>query len=154
MFAERYGRTGVMAVLTEDLPQEHNQVVLDPTLTDDDSIPAPRTRYTISDNCEKMLVYGADRAGELMRAAGATQVHTAIAPKSTGWHLLGTARMGTDPQSSVVDRWGRCHDVKNLLIIDGSNWVTACAVNPTSTIQAIALYMANHLRANARHVLN
>ena len=154
VFAERYGRTGVMAVLTEDLPEEHNQVVLDPTLADDDGIPAPRIRYTVAENCEKILAYGADRAGDLMRAAGATQVRVASVPKSTGWHLLGTARMGTDPENSVVDQWGRCHDVKNLLIVDGSNWVTAGAVNPTSTIQAIALYMADHVKSNGRHQLN
>jgi choline dehydrogenase-like flavoprotein len=43
----------------------------------------------------------------------------------------------------VVNEWGRCHDVKNLLIIDRSIWVTLGGVNPTSTIQALALFVAN-----------
>ena len=63
-----------------------------------------------------------------------------------GWHLLGTARMGTDPARSVVNEWGRSHDVKNLFIVDGSVFVTSGGVNPTSTIQAIALYVADQMK--------
>jgi choline dehydrogenase-like flavoprotein len=63
-----------------------------------------------------------------------------------GWHLLGTARMGTDPARSVVNEWGRSHDVKNLFIVDGSVFVTSGGVNPTSTIQAIALYIADQMK--------
>jgi choline dehydrogenase-like flavoprotein len=50
--------------------------------------------------------------------------------------------MGTDPARSVVNKWGRSHDVKNLFIVDGSIFVTAAGVNPTRTIQALALYVA------------
>jgi len=70
-----------------------------------------------------------------------------------GWHLMGTARMGDDPGSSVVDAHGRCHDVKNLFIVDGSIFVTSAAVNPTSTIQALALYVADHIKTDARHLV-
>ena len=63
--------------------------------------------------------------------------------KPAGWHLMGTARMGNDPETSVVDKNGRAHDIQNLYIIDGSILVTGGAVNPTSTIQAIALYIAD-----------
>ena len=63
-----------------------------------------------------------------------------------GWHLLGTARMGTDPDRSVVNEWGRAHDVKNLFIVDGSIFVTSGGVNPTSTIQALALYIADSIK--------
>ena len=61
-------------------------------------------------------------------------------------HLLGTARMGTDPERSVVNEWGRSHDVKNLFIVDGSVFVTGGGVNPTSTIQAVALYIADQMK--------
>ena len=54
--------------------------------------------------------------------------------RSAGWHLLGTARMGTDPATSVVDPWGKAHDVDNLYVVDGSVFVTAGGVNPTNTI--------------------
>ena len=63
-----------------------------------------------------------------------------------GWHLMGTARMGADPARSVVNEWGRSHDVKNLFIVDGSLFVTSAGVNPTSTIQALALYMADNIK--------
>jgi choline dehydrogenase-like flavoprotein len=63
-----------------------------------------------------------------------------------GWHNLGTARMGTDPEKSVVNEWGRSHDVKNLFVIDGSLFVTSGGVNPTSTIQALSLYIADSIK--------
>ena len=61
---------------------------------------------------------------------------------------MGTARMGTDSTTSVVNEWGRSHDVKNLFIIDGSIFVTSAGVNPTSTIQALALYVADSIKRN------
>ena len=65
--------------------------------------------------------------------------------RSAGWHLLGTARMGTDPATSVVDPWGKTHDVDNLYVVDGSVFVTAGGVNPTNTICALALRFADRL---------
>jgi hypothetical protein len=59
---------------------------------------------------------------------------------------MGTARMGTDPARSVVNEWGRSHDVKNLFIVDGSIFVTAAGVNLTRTIQALALYVADSIK--------
>ncbi|MFD6455566.1 GMC oxidoreductase, partial [Nocardia sp. NPDC060220] len=66
-----------------------------------------------------------------------------------GWHLLGTARCGDDPATSVVDGYGCAHDVPNLYIFDGSVFVTSSAVNPTSTISAFALRGAEHIVDNA-----
>jgi choline dehydrogenase-like flavoprotein len=54
--------------------------------------------------------------------------------------------MGTDPERSVVNPWGRSHDVRNLFIVDGSVFVTSGGVNPTSTIQAVALYIADQMK--------
>ena len=62
--------------------------------------------------------------------------------------------MGGNSDNSVVDGVGRAHDVKNLFIIDGSVFVTSGSVNPTSTIQAIALYIADHVKNNSRHLLD
>jgi choline dehydrogenase-like flavoprotein len=59
---------------------------------------------------------------------------------------MGTARMGTDPARSVVNEWGRSHDVKKLFIVDGSVFVTSAGVNPTRTIQALALYVADSIK--------
>ena len=70
-----------------------------------------------------------------------------IAPliRETGWHLLGTCKMGTDPATSVVDVWGRSHDIPNLYIFDGSIWPTSSGMNPTATIAAMSLRCADHL---------
>ena len=100
------------------------------------------------------MEYGVARATEALEAAGAREVLANPLLRSAGWHLLGTARMGTEPASSVVDAHGRSHDVKNLFIIDGSIFVTSGAVNPTSTIQALALYIADYFKQNSRHLLD
>ena len=55
--------------------------------------------------------------------------------------------MGDDPSRSVVNGWGRAHDVKNLFIVDGSVFVTSGGLNPTSTLQAIALYVADQIKS-------
>jgi choline dehydrogenase-like flavoprotein len=67
---------------------------------------------------------------------------------------MGTARMGADPQRSVVNAWGRSHDVKNLFVIDGSVFVTAGAVNPTPTIQALALYIADQMKSRLANLFD
>ena len=78
--------------------------------------------------------------------AGAKNISASRTVLNSPGHLLGTARMGLDPDRSVVNEWGRCHDVKNLFIVDGSIWVTSGGVNPTSTIQALALYIADGIK--------
>ncbi|MDJ0788821.1 MAG: GMC family oxidoreductase [Myxococcota bacterium] len=147
-YARLHDRTAGMVIICEDLPEEHNRVVLDPELTDADGIPAPRIEYTLSENSRRMLDHSVERGKEVLAAAGAVDfaVDAPLAP--AGWHLMGTARMGTDPERSVVNDWGRSHDVKNLFIVDGSVFVTSGGVNPTNTIQALALYVADRIQKN------
>jgi choline dehydrogenase-like flavoprotein len=147
-FARLYDRTTGLLAITEDLPDESNTVTLDASLTDSDGIPAPKVDYTLSDNSRKMLAHAVDRAKEALIAAGAVDTVSEPLLRPAGWHLMGTARMGKDPGASVVNEWGRAHDVKNLFIIDGSIFVTAGGVNPTSTIQALALYVADSIKKN------
>ena len=61
---------------------------------------------------------------------------------------MGTARMGEDSRTSVVDRFGRSHEIDNLFIADASTFVTSAAINPTATAQALALRTADHILAN------
>ncbi|MEZ5727378.1 MAG: GMC family oxidoreductase [Burkholderiaceae bacterium] len=142
-FAALWRRTTGLVVITEDLPEPHNRVTLDPVLTDGDGIPAPRISYCLSENTARMLDHAVARASEVLRAAGAREVIAESPWRLAGWHNLGTARMGTDPETSVVNAWGRAHDVRNLFVIDGSVFVTSAGVNPTCTIQALALYIAD-----------
>ncbi|RPH92626.1 MAG: GMC family oxidoreductase [Lysobacterales bacterium] len=141
-----FGRLSSLAVICEDLPEECNTVTLDPLLKDANGIPAPKINYRLGENSRRMGEHAIARATEMYRAAGAWNVHAEFPMRWAGWHLLGTARMGRDPERSVVNEWGRSHDVKNLFIVDGSVFVTSGGVNPTSTIQAIALYIADNIK--------
>ena len=153
-FAERFGHMAGITLMTEDLPEEHNQVTLDPTLTDSDGIPAPKIQYTVSENTSRMLDHAVARATEALEAAGAKRVMSAKLRRNAGWHLLGTARMGDDPERSVVDRWGRAHDVSNLFVIDGSIFTTGACINPTTTIESLALRTADYLKGEGSAVLS
>jgi choline dehydrogenase-like flavoprotein len=93
-----------------------------------------------------MLDHAVARGTEILLAAGAHDVGVESPVTVAGWHLMGTARMGRDPDRSVVNEWGRSHDVKNLFIVDGSIFVTSAGVNPTCTIQALALYIADSIK--------
>ena len=148
--SETLGRSLQWAINSQDMPEETNTVTLDDTLTDSHGIPAPRIHYRISDNTRRLMSFNLDRLEEAHLAAGAIKtVRTDLWPDQPG-HLLGTAKMGTDPATSVVDEWGLAHDVPNLAIVDGSTMPTSGAVNPTATITAMALRTAEHLVANAR----
>jgi choline dehydrogenase-like flavoprotein len=141
------GRSFEWGIIAEDLPDETNQVVLDPELTDSDGIPAPKIVYTSSENTSALIDFHIARAVEAHEAAGAVSTSVTRLMRDCGWHLLGTARMGEDPATSVVDQWGRAHDVPNLYIIDGSIFVTSAGVNPTATIMSLALRCVEHLIA-------
>jgi len=101
-----------------------------------------------------MLEFAVARATEVLQAAGAKEVTSESPLAIGGWHLMGTARMGRDPATSVVNEWGRSHDVKNLFIIDGSVFVTSAGVNPTSTIQALALYVADAIKSRLANLFD
>jgi len=131
-----------VTVLGEDLPEEQNHVELDPVAKDSNGIPAPRVIYGYSENSLKMLEHARQSAVAVLEAAGATETLDSgvIQP---AFHLLGTARMGTDRKRSVVNAWNQAHDVPNLFIVDGSCFTTSAGVNPTSTIGALALRCAD-----------
>jgi choline dehydrogenase-like flavoprotein len=143
------GRTCDWSVVTEDLPNEANTVTLDPDLTDGDGIPAPKVTYTVAENNWRLLDFHLARQVEAHEAAGAISTQVIRIWHDQPGHLLGTARMGTDPAASVCDPFGRTHDVPNLFVVDGSLFVTSGGVNPTSTIVALALRAAEHIVATA-----
>ena len=144
-FAERFGKSSLLLVISEDLPEAHNRVALHPTLTDSSGIAAPQVFYRMSDNTRRLLDHGIANARKALEAAGAHRTVTTPVFTGGGWHLMGTARMGEDPARSVVDANCQAHDADNLFVIDGSVFVTSGAVNPTPTIQAIALRAADYI---------
>jgi choline dehydrogenase-like flavoprotein len=148
---KRLGRSAMRGIIAEDLPEESNRVVLDPVKKDGSALAAARIQYRMSENSRRMMAFHQERAKESLITAGAYE--TVVAPfiRFTGWHLLGTAMMGDDPARSVVDGWGRAHDVPNLYIFDGSTWPTSAGMNPTATIAAVALRGVDHLIGERRN---
>jgi choline dehydrogenase-like flavoprotein len=142
--AETLGHAVVWGIVGEDLPDPANEVTLDPKLRDGDGIAAPRVRYRMGENSKRLIEYHIARAAESLRAAGAREVKVERTHGGSS-HLMGTARMGNDPASSVVDRWCRAHDTPNLYVIDSSVFVTAGGVNPGPTIAALAKRAAVHI---------
>ncbi len=146
----RFGHSAYWAIIAEDLPNDDNRVTLDADLKDADGMPAPKMVYKASENTWKLLDYNQAQAKVSMAEAGAYETIVAPIVRETGWHMLGTACMGHDPRTSVVDSYGRAHDVPNLFVFDGSIMPTSGAVNPTGTVAALALRNAEAVLAKAR----
>ena len=141
---EEFRHCVAVLVCNEDLPEPHNRVSLTERF-EVDGLPGVKVSYRASEHTRRALDFGLDRAEEMLCAAGAHRtVRVPLAPL-TGWHLLGTARMGDDPAASVTDGSGRMHGVENLIVADGSVFPTVGAVNPGSTIGAVALKFADEL---------
>ena len=140
-FKKRFRRFSTMAVISEDLPELHNRVEI--VSGNSNALPIPKIYYKTSDNTKKLLNHGIGKAEELLKEAGCVETTTIPVLRSGGWHLMGTTKMGDDPKNSVVNANCESHDVENLYIIDGSVFTTSAAVNPTPTIQAIALMTAD-----------
>lgn len=119
-----------------------NRVELDPDAKDSNGIPAARVTYRASDNTTRLLAHGAASARQVLEAAGARRVLDSGRVQNFA-HYMGTARLGSDPRTSVVNAWHQAHDVPNLFIVDGSSFTTCAAVNPTSTIGALAIRAAD-----------
>ena len=133
------------------LAQETNRVDIDPELKDDWGVPAMRVTYKDHPDDTKHANWQVERAAEIMDAAGAKEiVAEPVGEARGGVHLLGTCRMGNDPATSVIDKYHRTHDVKNLFISDGSSMVTSGRGQPTLTIEALTFRAAEHIANFAR----
>lgn len=146
-FMEVFDRTLGVSICSDDLPEPENRIELHATLVDGDGLPAPRMVYRVGANSRAVLDAGMARARELLREAGAGELHDTPLLRDAGFHLMGTCAMGADPRDSVVDGWGECHAVAGLHVIDGSAFATAAALNPTNTLQALALRTADRIIA-------
>ena len=140
-----------MVCHTTSLAIESNNVTLDPTLKNAWNVPAIRVTYRDHPDDLATARFLQDRGVEILEAAGAQRVVKGpVTESSLGFHLLGTCRMGNDPAKSVVDKFHRAHDVRNLFICDGSSLVTSGRGQPTMTIQALAFRAGEHIARYAR----
>jgi choline dehydrogenase-like flavoprotein len=139
---EAFGRIVGLATVGEQLPDVHNTVALDSDVTDRFGLPVPRIAWQPRANDLAMIGAIRGRLVELLQAAGAREIWAPSLMPGWSAHYMGTCRMGRDPRTSVVDPWGRAHDVPNLYVGDASVFVTGAAVNPALTIMALAMRTA------------
>lgn len=135
-----YNHWAAFGLLGEILPSADNRV----TLADERDLRGERiaqVTFSLQDNDRRLIRYGVSKTMEIMRAAGATDV--VEEPRYA--HLVGGCRMGADASRSVVDAFGRTHDVVNLFVCDGSILPTQGSANPGLTIQALAARTADYL---------
>ncbi len=136
----------------EVLARYENQVSLDPVRKDKWGIPVLQFNYKFGDNEKKMCEDMANAAQEMFENAGFEIVNVDRQVLTEGWsiHELGTARMGSDPKTSVLNQFQQSHDVKNLFVVDGSSHVSASCQNPTWTIMALAWRSCDYLVSEFR----
>ncbi len=149
--AERIPKMLRLSFSTEMLADQANRIGLSDKV-DALGLPRPRFNFDIGTYTQGGLREGYETAKELFTLMGAV-----VSPKAkpldnpqtgrmnwnTAAHIMGTTLMGDDPANSVVDRWGRTHDVPNLWIAGSSVFPTSATSNPTLTIAALTLRMAN-----------
>jgi choline dehydrogenase-like flavoprotein len=152
-FASHFGRHMAIHMQGEDLPVRANRVTLDTSVVDSSGLPAARVEYEVTENDTRLAAFGIERIVDAAAAMGAIETnHTGVMSPPPGWHLMGTCRMGHGPDDSVTNRYNQTWELPNLLIADGSSLTTGGAVNPTSTIGAIAVRCAEYLKRRGREV--
>jgi choline dehydrogenase-like flavoprotein len=126
----------------EDLPQATNRVELDGTVKDAWGFPAGRVTYVPHRHELVASAYAADLHERVMREAGAGAAFSATSPRGDeppeSRHVMGTARMGTDPAQSVVSPAQHLWDVDNVFVCDSSVFPTSSGYNPTLTLAALS----------------
>ena len=151
MLGDYYTRTIDVNGHTTTIPMASNNITLDPE--NKDTFGRPGLRVTYTDHPDDLAVqhFFIERCTELVEAMKPLKIWHREVRETRGFaHLLGTCRMGTDPATSVIDKYHRTHDVPNLFLCDGSSLVSSGRGQPTMTIQALAFRAADHIIAFAR----
>lgn len=145
-------RMAAFTMQGEDLPQAGNRIDLDPSTKDVFGCPAGRITYAPHRHEIACAEHWAPRLEAVMRDAGAGHAFWATSPPIPGSfgdrpgsrapvsrHIMGSARMGDDPRTSVFDRWQRLHEMENVVCTDSSVFPTSTGYGPTLTIVALAI---------------
>jgi choline dehydrogenase-like flavoprotein len=130
----------------ECLPSPSNYVELDPETVDKWGIPVVRVHCQWGENERRALEDMTVQAAEMLEAIGATDIvpFTEDNPPGLTIHEMGTARMGRDPGSSVLNGWNQSWDVPNLFVTDGACMTSSANQNPSITYMALTARAANH----------
>jgi choline dehydrogenase-like flavoprotein len=130
----------------EMLPYHQNRVTLDRTRKDKWGLPVLAFDAELQDNEYRMRKDMVSDAVEMLEAAGYKNVQARDEKIGVGLgiHEMGTARMGKDPKSSVLNAWNQVHACKNVFVTDGSCMASSGCVNPSLTYMALTARAANH----------
>lgn len=124
----------------EMLADARNRAWLDPKCTDGWGVPLLHIDCEHRENGKAMIQATSDDAAEIMRAAGLQDIRpaeTILAPPGLLIHEMGTARMGRDPRTSVLNEYNQAHSVPNLFVTDGSAMASSACQNPSLTYMAL-----------------
>jgi choline dehydrogenase-like flavoprotein len=142
-----------MIAFAEILPDERNRVTLHKTRKDKWGFPVPILDQKHRDNEVKLMRQATRDTRAMLEAAGFTDIDTddpdtitadTMAPPGNGIHEMGTARMGRDPKTSVLNKWNQSWDVPNLFVTDGSFMTSGGCQNPSISYMAFSARAADH----------
>jgi choline dehydrogenase-like flavoprotein len=130
----------------ECLPNHENKITLDSVKTDKWGVPAARVECKWGENDVKLVKDASIAAAEMLEAAGARDITTENTPTPMGLciHEMGTARMGRDPKTSVLNGWNQAWDAMNLFVTDGACMTSSGCQNPSITYMALTARAADH----------
>jgi gluconate 2-dehydrogenase alpha chain len=137
------------------LPYDVNYLDLDPTVKDPLGFPVCRITADYQDNERRVSAFIQDKMVEWYKAAGAIATEkTGMGTMGPTTHAYGGTRMGDNPETNVVDRWGFSHEAPNLGILGASVMGTSGARNPTLTAQALAWRTADRLAKTWKQIVD
>ena len=135
-----------MTAFGECLPYDDNRVTLDPTKVDRFGVPQMKFDVRFRDNEMRMMTDAREQGEAMLKKAGLLNVTSSRQEHVPGdaIHEMGGARMGNDPRTSVLNKWGQAHDAANLYITDGAQMASVSCVNPSLTFMALTARAADH----------
>jgi gluconate 2-dehydrogenase alpha chain len=146
---------GMVFAQVEPLPYESTFLDLDPDVKDPMGVPVVRVTYDLNDNEIAAQTYIAAKLDEILKQMGASTTWPGFPPGlplPINSHAYGGTRMGDDPATSVVDKYGLAHEAPNLMVLGGSVFPASSGYNPTETIEAHAWYAAEYLAQNLQNI--
>ena len=138
----------------ETLPYHENRVTLDHSRQDKFGLPVLSFDAGLKQNELRMRKDMANDAAEMLSAAGYrdVQTHDNTVGLGLGIHEMGTARMGRDPKSSVLNAWNQVHACKNVYVTDGACMTSSACQNPSLTYMALTARAAHHAVDELKHM--
>jgi choline dehydrogenase-like flavoprotein len=141
------GRQVGLTAFGEMLPHADNRVTLDPAVTDRWGVPAARIACVHRENELAMARDAFQECSAILEAADIKpwRLNTRLSVPGLAIHEVGTARMGSDPRTSVLNSFCQSWDINNLFVMDGSCFVSQGVQNPTLTMLALAARSCDYL---------